>query len=61
LSMITKLAVRFQNFLDSDEGATMVEYGLLVALIAVVVGVAAATLGGQIAALFGRVGGSLGG
>ena len=38
-----------------DEGATMVEYGLLVALIAVVVAVAAATLGTQIAALFTRV------
>ncbi len=33
-----------------DEGATMVEYGLMVALIAVVVGVAAAVLGDDIAA-----------
>lgn len=42
-----------------DEGATMVEYGLLVALIAVVVGVAAAVLGTNIAALFTSVGSSL--
>jgi len=42
-----------------DAGATMVEYGLMVALIAVVVGVAAKTLGGQIAALFTTVGTSL--
>ena len=38
-----------------DEGATMVEYGLLVALIAVVVGVAAAILGTKIAGLFTTV------
>lgn len=35
-----------------DEGATMVEYGLMVALIAVVVAVGAATLGTNIKALF---------
>ncbi len=35
-----------------DRGATMVEYGLLVALIAVVVAVAAVTLGDNVAALF---------
>jgi pilus assembly protein Flp/PilA len=42
-----------------DRGATMVEYGLLVALIAVVVGVAAAVLGTDIAALFTKVGNSV--
>jgi Flp pilus assembly protein, pilin Flp len=42
-----------------DRGATMVEYGLLVALIAVVVAVAATTLGSQIAGLFTSVGSSL--
>lgn len=42
-----------------DRGATMVEYGLIVALIAVVVAVAAATLGSQIATLFTNVGNSL--
>jgi Flp pilus assembly pilin Flp len=40
---------------DNEEGATMVEYGLLVVGIAVVVGVAAALLGGRIAALFTSV------
>jgi pilus assembly protein Flp/PilA len=46
--------------LDRDEeGATMVEYGLLVALIAVVVAVAATTLGDEIAALFEGVAGDL--
>jgi pilus assembly protein Flp/PilA len=41
--------------LDREEGATMVEYGLLVALIAVVVAVAATFLGEGIAALFDNV------
>lgn len=43
----------------SDEGATMVEYGLIVALIAVVVAVAATTLGKDIASLFTDVASSL--
>ena len=38
-----------------DEGATMIEYGLMVVGIAVIVGVAAALLGGRIAALFGTI------
>lgn len=44
----------------SDErGATMVEYGLMVALVAIVVAVAATTLGGGIAGLFNQANGSL--
>ena len=39
----------------SEEGATMVEYGLLLALIAVVVAVAATLLGTSIATLFDNV------
>jgi pilus assembly protein Flp/PilA len=46
--------------LESDEkGATMVEYGIMVALIAVVVMVAVGPLGTAIAALFGGVTGRL--
>ena len=45
--------------LDREEGATMVEYGLLVALIAVVVAIAAQLLGVSISGLFGQVTGSL--
>jgi len=37
---------------DEDRGATMVEYGLMVALIAVVVAVTATLLGEEIATLF---------
>lgn len=44
---------------DREEGATMVEYGLLLALIAIVVAVAAKTLGIGVASLFTKVNGSL--
>ncbi len=46
--MTKNLIAKFRN----DAGATMVEYGLMVALIAVVVAVAAGTLGTRIATLF---------
>lgn len=38
--------------LNREEGATMVEYGLLIALIAIVVAVAATTLGTGVSSLF---------
>ena len=53
--MLQILAAFLAEKLDREEGATMVEYGLLVALIAVVVAVAAAFLGEGIAALFDEV------
>ena len=45
--------------LDREEGASMVEYGLLVALIAVVVAIAATVLGNGISSLFNTTEGSL--
>ncbi|WP_167525105.1 Flp family type IVb pilin [[Micrococcus luteus] ATCC 49442] len=47
--------------LSSEKGATMVEYGLMVALIAVVVAVGAGFLGGAVDGLFDDVTTSLGG
>ena len=44
---------------DSDRGATIVEYALLVALIAVVAVVAITAFGTQLAAFFGGLGGQL--
>ncbi|GAA4109729.1 hypothetical protein GCM10022415_03060 [Knoellia locipacati] len=41
--------------LASEAGATMVEYGLMVALVAVVVAVAVTTLGGAISSMFTSV------
>jgi Flp pilus assembly pilin Flp len=41
--------------LEDEEGATMVEYGLMVVGIAVVVGGAAALLGGRIVTMFNGI------
>ena len=56
MSSIKSLASRF---VKEEEGASLVEYGLLVALIAVACIVAITALGGSISSLFGRVGGKL--
>lgn len=47
------------KFARDEEGATMVEYGLLIALIAVVAIVAVRTLGTNISTLFNTVAGSV--
>jgi pilus assembly protein Flp/PilA len=48
-----------KNLIRDEEGATMVEYGLLVALIAVVAIVGVKTLGTNIQTLFTTVAGSV--
>jgi len=58
--MLTSLYVRTQNWLEADDGATAVEYGLMVALIAVAIIVAVTLLGDNLAALFERVAGEIG-
>ena len=58
--MLQMLAAYLADASDREEGASMVEYGLLVALIAVVVAIAATTLGQGISTLFGRANTSLG-
>jgi pilus assembly protein Flp/PilA len=52
---MTALYIRLANWLRDEEGATGVEYGLLVALIAAVIIAIVATLGGQIATAFSTV------
>ena len=47
------------TFMRDEEGATMVEYGLLVALIALVAITAVTTLGKNISSLFNTVAGSI--
>lgn len=47
--------------LRSEKGATMVEYGLMVALIAVVALAAVTTLGQNIASTFNQIAGKIGG
>ncbi|MDQ0147905.1 MULTISPECIES: Flp family type IVb pilin [Pseudarthrobacter] len=51
LSLYTNIMIR----LRSEKGATAVEYGIMVALIAVVIIVAVSTLGGQLGTLFSGV------
>jgi pilus assembly protein Flp/PilA len=47
------------NRLSCERGQTMAEYGILIAVIAVIVVVAAATLGGSISELFHNTAGHL--
>lgn len=58
--MLTKLYVRLQNAVAKDEGVTAVEYGIMVALIAVVIIVAVTALGGNLSTLFNGVAGKVG-
>jgi len=44
-----------RNFANKEDGATMVEYGLMVALIAVVCLVAVTALGVNVAAIFQEI------
>ncbi|MFO0902872.1 MAG: Flp family type IVb pilin [Pirellulales bacterium] len=53
---MSKLIAPVKNFLREEDAPTMVEYGLLVALIALVVAAAAYTLGGAISGLFTEAG-----
>ena len=55
MQFISLMLARMTAARDDDRGATMVEYGLLVALIAVVVAVGAGLLGDGIDALFDEV------
>ena len=56
---MTAFIAGVKNRLTSEKGATMVEYGIMVAFIAVLVMVAVMALGPQIAGLFNRVSASI--
>ena len=53
--LLRRIALRLRR----DDGATMVEYGLMVALIALVAAVGATALGVDLSALFDGIGNSL--
>jgi len=55
MDLMLQKYLEFQNALKSEEGQTMAEYGLLLALIAVVVIAAITLLGGQLSLLFNQV------
>lgn len=48
-----------KTLIRDDEGATMVEYGLLIALVALVAIAAVKTLGTSVSTLFNSVAGSI--
>ncbi len=58
--MLTKLYVRTRTMLESDEGATAVEYGLMVALIAVVIIAAVTLIGTNLNGVFNSIADALG-
>ena len=53
------MIARLNRFLKSDKGATAVEYGLMVALIAVVVVSALTTVGTKMKSVFTSLSGSI--
>ena len=57
--MYDYIRIRLQGMCKSERGASAVEYGLLVALIAAVIVVVVAALGGKINAAFTKVNGAL--
>jgi pilus assembly protein Flp/PilA len=58
---MTKLIAAARTFIAGEEGATMVEYGLMVALIAAVCIAVVTTLGTNIQAKFQSVSNAIGG
>ena len=50
-----KLKAMVQQFLAEEDGATMIEYGLLAALIALVVAAAVASIGAAMSTKFNEV------
>jgi len=56
---MTKLIASSRRFIKSEDAPTMTEYGLLVALIALVVAAAAQALGVNVSSLFATVAGSI--
>ena len=53
--MYDYIRIRLQGMCKTERGASAVEYGLLVALIAAVIVVAVSTLGGKVNTAFNKV------
>ena len=56
---MTKFVTAAKNFVKGEEGATMVEYGLMLALIAVVCIVAVGLVGTKTSTMFSSVAASI--
>lgn len=53
--MLTNLYVRARSWAESEEGATALEYGILVALIALIIIVGVGAFGGQLNTFFNNI------
>ena len=58
MRLINEGLLRLMAWVEDQKGQTMAEYGLILALVAVVVIVAITTLGGRIAAFFTTLSGN---
>jgi pilus assembly protein Flp/PilA len=58
-SFVLALVRRFAGRIESERGQTMAEYGILIAVIAVIVVLAATLLGSNTSKLFSSTGGHL--
>ncbi|MEZ9909887.1 Flp family type IVb pilin [Vibrio sp. 10N.261.51.A3] len=63
--MLTKLFVNtkivLENYKNNEQGVTAIEYGLIAAAIAIVVGTAVTPIGTQLGVVFGKIFTALGG
>lgn len=59
LSTLTKIKLALDRLQDDEQGATAVEYGMMVALIAAVIVTIVAVLGGQVDAAFTKISNAL--
>ena len=60
IAMYIAMQSRMQSMLKDEKGATMVEYALMVALIAIIAMVGAGTLGTNVNGAFTRIATSIG-
>lgn len=59
--MLTKLYIKARGMMEREEGATAAEYGLLVALIALIIVIGVTAFGGALNAFFVRIAGVVAG
>lgn len=52
---MNKIAQGMKQFLNDEEGVTAIEYGMIAALIAVVISVAVGLVGTELNLVFGRI------
>lgn len=57
--MLTSLYVRARNWMEADEGATALEYAILVALIALIIVVGVGAFGGALNEFFNDIAGDV--